>query len=79
MISRRCMLQRMAAGAAFGPGVLQGIAQGTARPKSTAKRVIFFLQNQGFDPKTCVPDGLVEDAPLAGVTLPEPISPLGWL
>ncbi len=37
------------------------------------RRVIFFLQNQGFDPATCVPEGLKSDASLADVTLPEPI------
>ncbi|MCC6510361.1 MAG: DUF1552 domain-containing protein [Pirellulaceae bacterium] len=40
------------------------------------KRVIFFLQNQGFDPATCIPEGLKTDCSLSGVTLPEPISPL---
>ena len=44
--------------------------------KSTPKRVIFFMQNQGFDPKTCVPEGMRRSGSLAGVKLPEPISPL---
>lgn len=38
--------------------------------------MIFFLQNQGFDPATAIPKGLKESVPLSGVTLPEPISPL---
>ena len=42
----------------------------------TTKRVIFFMQNQGFDPATCIPKGMTSSGSLAGVTLPEPISPL---
>ena len=40
------------------------------------KRVIFFLQNQGFDPKTCVPVGAKHSGPLGTRPLPEPIAPL---
>jgi len=49
-----------------------------ANPDSgrTTKRVIFFMQNQGFDPATCIPKGMTSSGSLAGVTLPEPISPL---
>lgn len=44
---------------------------------STPKRVIFFMQNQGFDPKTCVPtSGVGNDGSLVNATLPEPISAL---
>ena len=39
------------------------------------KRIIFFLQNQGFDPKTCIPTGVSGNCSLAGHTLPEPIQP----
>lgn len=43
---------------------------------SSPKRIIFFLQNQGFDPATCIPDGMKRSGSLAGMKLPEPISPL---
>ena len=43
---------------------------------SSPKRIIFFLQNQGFDPATCIPEGMKRSGSLAGVKLPEPISPL---
>jgi hypothetical protein len=40
------------------------------------KRVVFFMQNQGFDPQTCIPKGMVNSGSLAKETLPEPISGL---
>ena len=40
------------------------------------KRIIFFMQNQGFHPDTCLPTGLGMSGSLAKVKLPEPISPL---
>jgi hypothetical protein len=43
---------------------------------ASPKRVIFFLQNQGFDPKTCIPKGMVNGGSLAKETLPEPITAL---
>ena len=43
---------------------------------SSPKRIIFFLQNQGFDPATCIPEGLKRSGSLAGMKLPEPTSPL---
>lgn len=78
MLNRRKMLQRMAtgAGAAFGlPLVSEGLL---ASPVSntTPKRIVFFLQNQGFDPATCVPRGMMNGQSLAKAKLPEPISPL---
>ena len=82
-INRRDMLKGMAlgAGAAFGSTLFPGFAQaaatsGAAVPRGTAKRVIFFLQNQGFDPATAIPKGLRESVALSGVTLPEPIRAL---
>ena len=63
-------------GAAFASSLSPGMAQAAAAKKGSPKRVIFFLQNQGFDPVTCVPKGMTHDASLAGVTLPEPISAL---
>lgn len=85
MINRRNMISRVATGvgAAFGASLpsspLFAAAGGAAlnfRPPAKARRVIFFLQNQGFHPNTCVADGLKESCSLDGVTLPEPISGL---
>lgn len=80
MINRRNLLQGMAAGVALGSTSLgstplerDGKKRGGAGPP---KRVVFFLQNQGFDPATCIPAGMKESGALAGVDLPEPISPL---
>ena len=78
MLNRRNILQGMAVGAgavmtaAMKPGNAMA-APGTGR---TTKRVIFFMQNQGFDPKTCIPEGMSSSGSLANATLPEPISPL---
>jgi hypothetical protein len=38
--------------------------------------VIFFMQNQGFDPATCIPTGFANNGSLATATLPEPIEAL---
>ena len=40
------------------------------------KRVIFFLQNQGFDPATCIPAGMTSSGSLAKAVLPKPIKAL---
>lgn len=79
MINRRHMLQGLAAGvgAAFGSTLSSSnIVRAAAAQQGTPKRIIFFLQNQGFDPATCVTKGLSENTSLADVTLPEPISAL---
>lgn len=79
MINRRGLLKGTAAGvgAALGSSLFPGELTAAAPAlKSTARRVIFFLQNQGFDPATCVPKGLSTNSSLADVKLPEPISPL---
>jgi hypothetical protein len=78
MINRRNMLQGLAAGvgAAFGPTLSAGRVHAAAAKTGAPRRVIFFLQNQGFDPATCVPKELTRDASLSDVTLPEPISAL---
>ncbi len=78
MITRRTLLSGLAAGAA-GSTLLPKAAQaaGTiASNKSAPKRVIFFLQNQGFDPATCVPKGMKKSGSLEDVELPEPIKAL---
>ena len=50
-MDRRKMMQGMAAGlgAAFGGGLVPDFAQAAPLSKSNPKRVIFFMQNQGFD------------------------------
>jgi len=79
MIDRRKSLQMLASG--FGAAMFPGIAQAAfADPKYNLaggpKRVIFFMQNQGFDPATCIPATMRNSGSLAGVKLPEPIKAL---
>lgn len=71
------MLQGTAVGvgAAFGSTLASNTAA-VAAETATPKRVIFFLQNQGFDPATCIPNDLRSDTSLADVTLAEPVSAL---
>lgn len=78
MISRRRMLQGLAAGAtaALGPTLNPSQLHAASSSSTTPKRIIFFMQNQGFDPATCVPSGMKNSGSLGNVTLPEPISPL---
>ena len=78
MINRRTMLQQMAvgAGAAIGLSMLPPRLMASAAGKTNTKRIVFFMQNQGFDPATCIPKGMAASGSLAKVTLPEPISAL---
>jgi hypothetical protein len=79
MLNRRNMLRglMMATAGACGGGLLPGQALAAAAAASGGpKRIIFFLQNQGFDLKTCVPAGMASSGSLAKVQLPEPIRPL---
>lgn len=85
MIDRRRLLKSVTAGfgAAMGSSLFPGIGQATSSVAPTiapatgkAKRIIFFLQNQGFDPATAIPKGLKEDVSLDSIELPEPIRPL---
>ncbi len=87
MINRRKALQKMATGlgaAGFGstlsgvPGFASTAAQ-TTTATGKARRIIFFLQNQGFEPATAIPKGLKESVSLSGIELPEPIRPLAHL
>ena len=74
MPDRRAVLKGLALGAGAAMGLpSRAAAGGTAPSGATPKRVVFFLQNQGFDPATCVPKGLAGSRSLAGVELPEPI------
>lgn len=82
MINRREMLHDMAhgLGALLGTGLLPRTAPAAADVPDAAtgspKRVIFFLQNHGFDPLTCIPAGLQESCALSGVTLAPPMQAL---
>ena len=74
LINRRKMLRRMAAAAVATP-LLPSLAKATTG-NGKPKRIIFFLQNQGFDPKTCIPAGMTNSGSLAKAKLPEPIEAL---
>jgi hypothetical protein len=63
-------------GAAMGSTLVPARVKAAGFNSSGPKRIIFFLQNQGFDPATCVPEELKQTASLSDVTLPEPISAL---
>jgi hypothetical protein len=65
------------AGAAFSAPMLPGISH-SATPAASGgpKRIIFFMQNQGFDPATCIPAGMAGSGSLAKAKLPEPIEAL---
>ncbi len=78
MLNRRDSLKLMATG--LGAALLPGVTRGASLPGlGTAggpKRVIFFMQNQGFDPQTCIPAGMANSGSLAKAVLPEPIKAL---
>jgi len=78
MLDRRKMLQGMAAGAgaALIPSLVPARLLASSTGNTTPKRIVFFMQNQGFDPKTCIPDGMKNGGSLAKAILPEPISAL---
>lgn len=64
MIKRREMILGIPAGfgALLGTNLLSGITQAAEKPAIKTvggpKRIIFFLQNHGFDPLNCIPKGL---------------------
>jgi hypothetical protein len=78
MLSRREMLQGMAAcsGAAFGTSLLPNRLMASPIATGAPRRIVFFLQNQGFDPATCIPEGMTHSGSLAMAKLPEPIEAL---
>ena len=78
MLNRRNLLQGMAAGAgaALGSSLLPGRALGASTRNFNTKRIVFFMQNQGFDPKTAIPAGMESSGSLANTKLPEPMQPL---
>ena len=75
--NRRDTIRQLAlgAGAAFS-GALFPHSAFASVSGSAPKRVIFFLQNQGFEPGTCIPDGMKNSGSLSKVKLPEPIEAL---
>ena len=80
MLNRRMMMQGVATGvgATLSSSLVpqQLMASPAKSSNTTPKRVIFFMQNQGFDPKTCVPVNLGSSGSLAKAKLPEPIKAL---
>ncbi|MCA9057973.1 MAG: hypothetical protein KDA85_05720, partial [Planctomycetaceae bacterium] len=78
MLNRRGMLEGIAAGAGTALGLSLGGRSVLASPATNGgpKRIIFFLQNQGFDPATCIPEGMKRSGSLAKAKLPEPIEAL---
>ena len=72
------MLHGMAAGlgAPLGLSLFPDHAQAAKQSAGGPKRIIFFLQNHGFDPLTCIPKGLNESCALDAVTLAEPMRAL---
>jgi hypothetical protein len=78
MMNRRQSLHTLAAGfgAALGSSMFPGIGRAASSVSGGPKRIIFFLQNQGFDPATCIPAGMKNSGSLARAKLPEPIAAL---
>ena len=76
MFDRRKLLKTFAAGAFGASAITPKQLLSAATHTSTPKRVIFFMQNQGMDPKTCNPFGMKSSGSLAGAKLPEPIKAL---
>jgi hypothetical protein len=78
MINRREMIHGVAAGVGvpFGLGLLPGVARTEDQASGGPRRIVFFLQNHGFDPLTCIPKGLDESCSLDGVTLEKPMQAL---
>ena len=81
-MTRRDSLKKIAAGlgyTGFGGSFLPQMTEAASPVVGTSggpKRVVFFMQNQGFDPKTCIPSGVMNDGSLASAVLPEPIRAL---
>lgn len=83
MVNRRTMLQAVVttAGAALSLPIRSRHCVASPLPPSPTgnggpKRIVFFLQNQGFDPRTCIAKSIRGSGSLANAKLPEPISPL---
>ena len=77
-MNRRKILQGMTAGigATLGNSLVPDFVRAAPVIASTPKRVIFFMQNHGFDPRTAIPSGMTSSGSLAKAKLPESIEPL---
>ena len=77
-LNRRSMLQGLTAGfgAALTGGLMPHQVFGTSGQPSSMKRIIFFLQNQGFEPGTCIPSGMNNSGSLANENYLNPLKPL---
>ena len=82
MFTRRKIIQKVAAGTgvvlgtSLFPDVARAVDKSIIQAAGSPKRVIFFLQNHGFDPLTCIPRDLQESCALDGLTLAEPMQAL---
>ena len=72
MMNRRKLLQGIASGAtaAVASPLLPGIANAASGSMKIPQTGHIFLQNQGFDPATCVPSGMKNSGSLANAKLP---------
>ena len=76
MLSRRKLLKGLAVGSALGLSNIPDRVAGATLGNTTPKRIVFFMQNHGFAPKTCVPAGMTHSGSLGKAKLPEPIRAL---
>lgn len=82
MITRRAMLRDVTAcgvGAALGSSSVAstlGASENNSDATGKPKRVIFFLQNNGFHTAACIPKGMTKSASLSDAKLPHSIKPL---
>lgn len=74
MLNRRNVLRGIAAG--VGASLFSERLMASTAGDTTPKRIVFFMQNQGFHPDTCIPKGMKNSGSLANVKLPEPIKAL---
>ena len=63
-------------GSSFAPSMLGASENNKAGAPGKPRRVVFFLQNNGFHTDTCIPLGMKRSASLSGAKLPRSIKPL---
>ena len=79
MPTRRESLKLLAKGlssTAFGATLAPHLAFGAGHTTSGPKRVVFFMQNHGMEPETCIPTNMTKSGSLEKAVLPEPIKAL---
>ncbi|MEL6897346.1 MAG: hypothetical protein AAFP90_14685, partial [Planctomycetota bacterium] len=79
MLNRRSLLQGIAAGTGAALGLSlssRPLLAASGGSSGAPRRIVFFLQNQGFHPDTCTPKGMKHSGSLAGKKLPQPIEAL---